>query len=210
MNKPSYLAFDLETGGVNPEKNPILTGYFLLLDDSFDPISDFHLKIRPESPFDLVEPEALAANKINLESHLSSPETLSREEGAKKLKTFIESHKEKPSQKIKILGYNINFDINMITSQLMSREEWEKLTHYTNIDVLQVVNFLKICGIFPDRIGKLGTVIEHLNLPMLKAHEAEADVKMTVMAFKKIRSMVKEKMQSSTMGIEDILRIIER
>lgn len=210
MNKVSYIAFDLETGGVNAKINPILTGYFLLLDDNLEAIADLSLKVCPEAPFDVVEPEALAVSGIDLEKHLKDPNTVSRDEASKKLKDFISAHKEKKNQRIKIVGYNINFDIKMITEQLMPQEEWEALTHYTNIDVLQTVNFLKLSDVFPDRVGKLSTVVEHLGLPLLKAHDAEFDVKMTVEVLKKLKTMVKEKMRSSSMGIEDILKIIER
>jgi hypothetical protein len=64
-----YIAFDNETGGLNPETS-LLTTYFAILDGNFNKIDELELLLKPNNnePY-VIEPQGLEINKINLIEH---------------------------------------------------------------------------------------------------------------------------------------------
>lgn len=206
----TYLAFDTETGGINPKENPILTAYFAVLSDDYSVLDELELKIRPSAPYSKVEAEALSTNGIDMRKHEVDPETLDREDAARKLKDFLKKHKGKGRYDKPIpLGHNISFDIKMITEQLLTQEEWEQNVSYAVRDTKPVCDFLKDFGLLPPEIGKLDSLVRHFNIKQLKAHVAKDDVLMTVEAYKKLGEMVRGLGESSGLSL-DVLDILEK
>jgi DNA polymerase III epsilon subunit-like protein len=204
-----YIAYDLETGGFDCEKDAILTGYFAALNDKLELIDDLSLTIKPEEPYVNVSDGALKVNGINMSEHLSSPELVTYAEARAKLLGFIEKHSDKKS-KPKNLGQNIQFDKNFIFKQLVPQGEWEKHVHYHTIDTLIVTLFLKDAGILPQEVGSLESLVRHFGLSRGQFHNAKGDVLMTVEVYKKTLSML-ESFGSGGGGEDhsDLLKLLE-
>lgn len=207
MNK--MIAFDCETGGLDPKKNPILTAYFVIVGEDFSLIDDLDIKIRVSEPYSTVELTALKVNGIDLDKHNSDPETLDRPEAVRKISEFVSKHKGKGRyDKPVSLGHNVDFDLRMIYEQIMSVDEWEKCVGYAIRDTKKVSDFLKDFGLIPPEIGSLVSLSKYLNVPHVGAHTAKDDVLVTIQCYKKLGEIVKSPGAS---GLSlDMLDILEK
>lgn len=209
MRKSKYLAFDTETGGLNPLKNPILTAFFGIIGEDFGLIDELNLYIRPEAPFDTVEPDALAINKIDLSEHLESPRTVSLTEAKGQLLNFLKKHKgAKMADRLRPMGYNIDFDLGMVWAQLLPPTDWNANVHYAKMDPKTIVDFLKESGWLPPEIGKLESLAKHFNISTLGAHECRSDTLMMVESYKRLIDMLKDRKNDSLSF--DILSMLEK
>ena len=148
---------------------------------------------------------------INLETHLADPKTVTYEEGAKLLLALFERNKVKGKRKsLRPYGQNIQFDINFVTAQLIRSDIWSKYVHHNPIDTLRICTFLQDIGFLPDNLGKLESMVRHFDLPLGEAHNAKADVKMTMEVYKAMRKMLIN-MKSNNLGTisSSLLEIVE-
>lgn len=206
------LAFDLETGGLDKTKNPILTAYFAVLDDKLNVIEDLDLKIRPEAPFDLIDQDALRVNGININEHIENPETLSRQAAYEKTIDLLNRHGGKNSRdknRLIPLGHNVVFDIDFV-KQLVSESVWSSRVHYRYMCTSVLTSFFKMTGIFPENIGNLSSLVKYLNVPMGQAHTAKDDVIMMIECYKKMIDLVKNQKNSDNDMKFDILSLLEK
>lgn len=209
-SKRRYIAFDTETGGINPKVNPILTAYFVIISDDYSKIDELELKIKASDPYSKVEADALEINKINIEKHNSDPDTLDRLLAVEKLREFLKKHKGKARWEEPVpLGHNISFDIKMINQQLIPEDEWNQYVGYAIRDTKPVSDFLKDFGVLPPEVGKLESLVKHLNIPSGIAHTAKDDVIMTIEVYRKLGEMVKNLSLGSGLSI-DVLDILEK
>lgn len=209
MNEAKYIAFDFETGGTDPNKNPILTGYFAALDKNLNILGDLDLKIRTEPPFDLIEEDAMKVNGIDLEKHNSDPSTLSRAEAGAKLRSFLREFKGRSRTKPRPLGHNIFFDINF-TRQLLTQEEWESNVHYGAACTLVMTNILKDIGVLPETVGNLGSLVRYFEIQERTAHTAKDDVLMMIDVYDKMIQMLKGNIEGSGGLSIDLLSMLEK
>lgn len=209
MNETKYIAFDFETGGIDPSKNPILTGYFAALDKNLNILGDLELKIKPEAPFDVLEKDAMKVNGIDLEKHNNDPETLSRAEAAAKLKSFLREFRGKSRSKPRPLGHNIAFDVNF-TRQLLTQEEWESNVHYGIACTSVLTNILKDIGILPETVGNLESLVKYFGVQERTAHTAKDDVLMMIEVYDKMIQMLKRSIEGYGGLSFDILSALEK
>lgn len=211
MSKAKYIAFDFETGGLDPQKNPILTGYFLALDSNLLPLGELDLKVKPDPKY-MVEQEALDVSGIILDKHLSDPESLSMEEAGKKLLSFLEQFggkSKKDKDRPKPLGHNIAFDINFI-SQLIPMDAWGSKVHYSFLCTSVFTNILKDSGVLPDQVGNLESLVKYFNVQQREAHVAKNDILMTVDVYAKMTKMIKDSVGGSSGLSIDVLSMLEK
>jgi DNA polymerase III alpha subunit (gram-positive type) len=207
-----YLFFDCETGGLDPIKNSLLTAYFGVYNSQFDLIDELDLQLRPQDLSQLnVHPTALKITGINLEEHLSDPQTLTYQQGKDKLIKLLEKNKiPKKRRSFRPCGQNIEFDINFIKNQLLEDEIWGKYVHYNTIDTLRILTFLQDIGILPVDLGKLESLVNYFNIPMGQAHNAKEDIRMTVEVYKAMGNLIKgKKTEMSGISTNSLLEIIE-
>jgi len=107
------------------------------------------------------------------------------------------------------MGYNTPFDTKFEQYYLLPAEEWNTLIHYKQVDVMQYVDFLKICGWWPSSLGSLNSVVEYLNLAKRQFHTAKDDCLATLDVLKKILAMMKEKKEGSTGTSQDLISLLE-
>lgn len=206
-SEPKYIAYDTETGGTDPRYNPILTGYFVVLSADLVKLDELSLKVMPETPFDLVEDEALKVTGIDINKHVEDPETISRVEAGKRLKEFVLKNKPKGRAKLVRMGYNIGFDDKMIAAQLVP--DWEDILHYRTNDAFNIVNFLKDVEWLPSDLGSLTSMVNYFNISLKTAHDAKNDVWMSIAVYEKLRDLMEKSKQNDKLSL-DVLEIIER
>lgn len=206
-----YMAFDLETGTLDPTKGDLLTGYFAMLDEDFKILEDLSLQLKPEGRLPIAESKALEVNGINLQKHIEDPNTITYAEGAKKLVSMIKRHFKKKGKYSNIIpmGYNIaSFDILWVQYHLIDRTTWESMIHYKTLDVIHDVDVLKRHGWLPPSIGNLGSVVEFFGVPKGRAHIAKDDILMTVECYRKIRELMDSKKSGGS--TTDLITLLEQ
>ena len=168
-----YLAFDTETGGVDPATTSCLTAFFQVLNGDLEPLDE--LEVSFKHPIYHVEAEALGINHIDLIKHDAEakplPVTIAK----------IENLLEIWGRLIPI-GHNISFDISEIASIV---PDFRSKIHYRTIDTASICRFLILCGKLPPTLSGLDNFCEHFGI-LLEAHNAKNDTIATVKLLKEL------------------------
>lgn len=207
-----YMPFDSETGGLDENKADLLTWYGCIMDDEYKILEELYLKLKPDGGrLPIAELSALKVNGINLQQHLSDPETITYSEGKTRVEAMIKNHLKRNGRfsNITPFGYNVPFDTRWTQKHLLPQESWLSLLHYKTHDVMGAVDFLKKCGWFPKTLGSLGTVVEYLGIPTRNAHNAKEDTLMTIDVDKKIMEIMKSKKEGGAGASQDLITLLE-
>lgn len=209
MSDTSYIGFDFETGGLDPQVNPILTGYFCALDKDLNILGELELKVAPSGPYLTVDAQALSVNGINMEEHMAT--ALSREEASKQLSAFLEKFggNGPKTKKPRPLGHNVAFDLGFL-QQLLPKAEIDRRLNYGSICTKSIADFLKEVGLFPPEIGNLQSLVKYFEIPQLKAHTAKDDTLMMVGVYGKMIQMVKGSVGGGSGLSIDLLSMLEK
>ena len=204
-----YLAFDVESGGLNPTKADLLTAYFAILDEDFNFLEDLELALKPEGRLPFAEEGALKVNGIDLDKHVKDPKTITYLEGGQKLAAMIKRHLKKKGRYSNIIptGYNVNFDIKWVQHYLIDEDTWDSMIHYKALDVMQDVDVLKRHGWLPPTVGNLKSAVEFFGVPMGEAHVAKDDILMTLGVWKKIHELMESKKNGGSN--QDLVSLLE-
>ena len=211
--KVEKIIFDTETGGLDPKKHPILTAYFMAVDENLTMVSELSLAIAPQ-PHHTLEEEALKVNNINLEDHLARPDIMTHEQAGAALKDWLKGmhilNGGKKYDKAIPMGHNITFDMFFIFEQLISRQEWEEHVSYRFNDSMVVANFLKDIEMLPKEVGSLVSLVKFYGLDNHNAHDAKGDVLMTAQIYSKLtQSMLSLKNNVSAQPQVDLLKELD-
>lgn len=207
MSKANYiLAFDTETGGMNPDSCDILTAYFTILDSELRVVEELNLKLKPDSGIPIAEAGALEVNKIDLKTHLEDPDTITYSEAKVKLLTMISKYSDK-KRNLRPLGQNVYFDLFFIWKHLLTKSEWDVYIDYAVIDTMLICQFLKDSTWLPQDVGKLSILVDYFGLPKREAHEARADVLMTVDVYRAFIKLMESKKENSAK--QDLISLLE-
>ena len=173
------LAFDTETGGLDPKETSLLTAYFQVFDENFNTIDSLYLKVIPNDGLIKANEGALKVNKINLEAH--KEEAIPYNEAKVKLTQFLAKYSTK-YDKLTPVAHNIDFDLGYLFEHLVTKKEWENYVSYRKLDTAQIANFLKLAGRLPAKQGgSLGDLAKCMNIQFDgAAHSADADTKVLV------------------------------
>lgn len=193
MSKSAYyIAFDTETGGLNPELNPVLTAYFAVLTKDLEIIDELDLVIKPDSKY-TVDAEALAVNNLNLEKDIiNNPMAKDRVQASIALVSFLKKNQalvQGRDKRLRPFGHNVSFDETMIEKQFLGKT-FKDFFHYNKTDTMAVVNFLKDVGWLDSKLGKLTTLVEHFECRIGDSHNAKNDTLMTIEVYKKLKQMM--------------------
>lgn len=205
-----YLAFDVESGGLKPTKADLLTAYFAILDEDFKILEELPLQFKPnENRLPIVESGAMAVNGIDLEKHLTDPNTVTYSEGSKKLTALIKKYLKKRGRYSNILamGYNVMFDIKWVQHYLIPEDDWDSMVHYKALDVMQDVDVLKRHGWLPPTCGNLKSMVEYFNIPMGEAHVAKDDIIMTINVYRSLHELMESKKNGGSNA--DLIGLLE-
>jgi DNA polymerase III alpha subunit (gram-positive type) len=197
-----YLAFDTETGGLNPKEASLLTAYFAILNDNLETIDSLTLKVKPDDGLFKANPEALAINKINLEEHAAGAVTYS--EAKAKVSALISKHSSK-YDKLTPIAHNIEFDLGFVYEHLLTQKEWEQGVSYRKIDTAQVANFLKLAGLLGNKqqvnLGGLASMLG-VSFSGEGAHSAQADVEVMIKVLGEFKKLVNKPAAYTTPALQ--------
>ena len=214
MGAPIYFAFDTETGGLYSDKADLLTIYAAMVDENLKIIEELDIKCKPnDGRLPIAEAGALKVNGINLQEHMANPETVDYRTASKMLQEMAKRHLSRNGRFSNILpyGYNIvGFDIDWVLTHLMTREEWGKIFHYKNTDILCEVDSLKRRGWLPKELGSLGSVGEYFSIPKRAAHIAKNDILMTIDVDKKLGELFASRKDGGGAGTADLITLLEQ
>lgn len=206
-----YLAFDSETGGLNPKTADMLTLYMAIVDEDFKVLEELDMKLKPDGGrLPIAEAGALKVNGIDLHEHLADPTTITYSEAKVKVITLVKKYLKKNGRysNIRPLGQNVQFDIDWLQEHILPKDEYDKMVHYGKVDTKVCVDFLKDAGWFPKDIGNLGSIVAYLNIPMGKAHTARADTLATVEVYKKLLELMASKKDGGGQSV-DLISLLE-
>lgn len=206
MSNPKYLACDTETGGLDPRVNPLLTAYFLLLDEDFAKVDDLSLAIIPNGQYVVLTEEAMKVNGINIDEHRKT--ALLPIEAAKQLQEFLKKHKVGNS-KLTALGQNFEFDRGFLFEQLVPQEAWNKYCIRGYLDTKRIMDFMVDIGMYPSDMTSLEKSVNYLEIEKLGHHDAKNDVIMTIEVYKKLRNMIKNATLNAGQIDQSLLESIE-
>lgn len=146
-----YLAFDVETGGLYPDRASLLTAYFAVLDENFNAIDELEFQIKNDSPNDLyhVSAKALEINKIDLIALQS--QGMTKDAARLRLVDFISKHSESGKVRLTPLGHNVGFDIGFVNAHLVGKEIWDRYVGYHLADTGAFAVLLQIQGKIPEK-----------------------------------------------------------
>lgn len=207
-----YMAFDSETGGLNPEKADLLTVYIGIMDESYNILDELYLQLKPnDGRLPIAEAGALKVNGIDIKAHLADPNTITYEEANKKIVALLKKHLKKKGRFSNIMpfGYNVPFDEKWLQAYILPADEWQDILHYKSVDVMKTVDDLKRFGWFPKELGSLGTVVSYLGIPERAAHNAKEDTLMTIDVDKKLIELMKSKKDGGGGAQQDLISLLE-
>jgi DNA polymerase III epsilon subunit-like protein len=190
--KPTYLAFDTETGGLDPKKTSLLTAYFAVLDENFNAIAELDLKIKGDkNEIYHVTGEALKINGINLVELHDENRNVTKGLAALQLKDLLHKHTVGMNGISPLIpvGHNVDFDIGFVQEHLIPKDLWETYVSYRKLDTSSTANFLKAKKVIPDNIsGKLESLAKYFKIDIGKGsyHNAKIDTVVCVALLQKM------------------------
>jgi DNA polymerase III alpha subunit (gram-positive type) len=168
----NFLTFDLETGGLKSEENPVLEVAFFAMDKDLNEIDSYNSLIKPYGKLKITD-GALKANGLNLETLEEKGKEC--KEVAEDLVQFFIKHKKRKTLPI-LCGHNIeHFDIPFL----------DQFMNFCGKDISKLVNndFI-IDTLWWSRIRwvesinyKLVTCCDNAGIELINAHRAVADTK---------------------------------
>lgn len=168
-----YIILDGEMGGIGNEYS-LLTIYFQVTDDKFNPIDELDLFLKPDDGIYHVCGEAMSINQIDISIHDSK--AITYKEGGTTLYKFLSKNSNGGNIKLVPVGHGMNGDLDQIFDKLISRKTWETFVSYRRLDTSVALQFLKACGLFPETVsGSLQSLTEYFNIIVDNFHNAKDD-----------------------------------
>lgn len=183
-----YIGLDCETGGIG-DGISLLEVFFGIYDSRLTLQDQLLLKVKPDDDIYKVQAEGLSVNRINLIEH--DKIAIPYKQAKTPLYEFLKKNSQNGKIKLVPIGHHVDGDIRWVCQNLISREAWEHNCSYRKLDTGTIAQFLKLKGIIPDDVsGSLSSLAKYYDLSFNgSAHEARADVDMTVQI---LRKMVKD------------------
>ncbi len=206
------LAFDCETGGLNPATADLLTIYLAIVDEDFKIRDELDLKLKPDNGrLPVAEAGALKVNGIDLHKHLADPNTITYAEAKEKIVGMIKKYLKKTGRysNISPLGQNVDFDIGWLQHHILPKEEYDKIIHYGKMDTKMITDFMKQASWLPPDLGSLGSLAKHFNVVLSNAHNAKADTLATVEIYKKLLELMASKKDGGSSQGVDLISLLE-
>lgn len=209
MIKSNYIVHDCETGGLDPEKNPITQYAAVVLDGkTLKEIDRFETFVKPYAGLE-IEQASLNATMVSMSDINNGAKY---EDFVKSLKDFWRSHRTSNQKfgRLISVGHNVTFDHSFLylACGYLGVDIWDYLyENFVDTLVLSKMTF----GINGDEKLKLADCCQRAGINLTDAHGAMNDVEATADLFrwftKKMRHVGGAK--SSTVSDEEVERRIQ-
>ena len=169
--KICYATFDLETGGLAADKNPVLEIAIVVMNHELEEIGEYTSLIKPYGDL-VIQPQALQANGLTLEQLQNAPDS-----GvvAKEIAAFLKKFKVGKDKPV-LCGHNIDkFDIPFLDNYLAAHKV--KLADLVNTDFTIDTMWWSRIKWTESPNYKLGTCVQRLGIELVNAHRAVADTR---------------------------------
>ena len=176
--------FDLETGGLEPGKHPVIQFAGIAVDDLWEEVEALELKIA----FDIAkaEPAALAVNHYSAEAWA---EAIPAAAAVAQIGNFLRRHStvrklskaQKPYSVARVAAHNARFDCDHLGAFFKARGEFCPAALYEPLDTLALARWVTFREAGPGPVDhKLGSLCAWLGIEYGNAHDALADVRATI------------------------------
>jgi DNA polymerase III epsilon subunit-like protein len=189
-----YLVVDVETTGLNPHRNQILTLGAAVFDDSTsskEPLNTFSEDI-VISPDGEIDPIALKVNKAKLDN--SSLQFVEEKVAINKFVDYVWN-----IEKIDyLMGFNIQFDLRFLEQAFIrSRINFVNFLPYKVIDPFVLVHTLIQTGCLPNlKYTNLKALCNHYGLEASDSHTALGDIRNTYLLYLEMKDELAKKFSS--------------
>ncbi len=172
--KANFVVFDIETGGLNYEKNPVLEVAMLTLTNDLENGDEYNSLVKPYGGL-IIEKAALNSNGIDLDviEKIGKDVDVVVDE----LCNFLKNQRVGKENPI-LVGHNIDsFDIPFLSAmfEFCKRDLSKFVNDKFTIDTLW---WSRICWQESPNY-KLGTCIQNAGIELVNAHRALADTRVT-------------------------------
>lgn len=170
------LVIDVETTGLSPQKNQLLTLGLVLIDKNNNTIAkQEELIIKPNKAFEISK-IAMQINKIDIKNNFKNGITY--EEVIIKLSEY---HNYKYNC---IIGHNLGFDIRFLQEYL--QDEFQRFLCNSRFEHIDTMKMLKESKHYKGKNCKLQTACDYYNIKFDNAHNALSDCIATSRLFKQL------------------------
>jgi DNA polymerase III epsilon subunit-like protein len=182
------VVFDLETGGLDPLRHPVVQVAMIALDGSWREVD--HLEVKVQFDVSKVDPEALARNSYDPEVWarlaVSEGSALQSISGFLKRHATLQKRGKNPPHRpytiARLCGHNAaRFDGEFLAAWFKRADLFCPAACYEVLDTLQLLRWFRL-GV-TDQDGpetlELGVVCKRLGIPLDNAHDALSDVRAT-------------------------------
>lgn len=183
------LWFDLETTGIDPERNGIIQ-FAALVEIHGEVVDSLEIKLQPHQGA-LISKEALVVNGVSEEDIRGF---MRHDEAFRHIDAFLSRHVSRFDRNDKFYpaGYNVQFDLEFLSRMFKRYDQYGigTFVNWRRIDPLPLLYYME----YIDKISldnyKLQTVCDYFGIPLNSAHDAMADVKATRELMKHIREYI--------------------
>lgn len=188
--------FDCETSGINPIDNGIIQlAYIVEIDGVEMETGQLFSNCKGKK----IERSALNINGFTEKEIKTFPDP---KEMYKALKNIFKNHVNEIDKfdKFVVGGYNIDFDRKFLMQLFLNYEDktFGSWFAYGNIDPSQIIRFLEYCGKPFMAKAKLVNIASYYGISVKNAHDAVADIRMTIEV---VRAIQREVLALSVSGI---------
>jgi len=181
--------FDLETGGLDPLRHPIIQIAALAVDGAFREIDSLEMKLQFDHA--KAEPEALAANIYDAGTWMTEaiPPGRAMSLLSSFFRTYATMEKTSPRGKTytvaRLAGHNVErFDCPFLVSWYKTAGEFCPAACFEPLDTVSLARWASFIAPMQPKDHKLGSLCEWLGIEHIEAHDALADVRATVQVAK--------------------------
>jgi DNA polymerase-3 subunit epsilon len=180
------LYFDLETTGLDPQKNSV-TQFAAIVEYDGEEVDRIDIKFQPFEDAE-IEEAALEKTGVSIEQLLSMQ---THEEGFAAVKNFLDKHIDKYNRNDKFYaaGFNVRFDLEFLSAFFKYNGEKYGIGSYFNwrqIDPMYLLHLMDWKGKIKLQNYRLETVCEHFGVSLENAHDALGDIVATRNIIKKL------------------------
>nr|DAN81688.1 MAG TPA: DNA polymerase III subunit alpha [Caudoviricetes sp.] len=196
MRRSNYLVLDCETGGLDPEANPITQFAAVVLDHgTLKEVDRWETYVRPYNGLK-IDREAIERTMVNMSAVNAG---LKLDEFIESLMAFMSQNlaegSAKAQRRLVGVGHNVLFDVGMLEAAFgySTFAKKNNLFQFIQDQTLDTMYFSKmILGLTGNEKMTLGATCEHCGITLTDAHGAMNDVEATADLFrwcvKKLRS----------------------